>query len=155
MSADIRKFVIESNCIENIHRPPTTGELDATEWFLDLNRIELKDLRRLVYTYATAALREHRGLDVIVGNHHLPPGGPDIPGRVENILELINTNEVHPYDGHQQYETLHPFMDGNGRSGRALWAWHMINHHYSPGLRLGFLHAWYYQSLQHGEARQT
>ena len=49
--------------------------------------------------------------------------------------------------GRCRYETLHPFMDGNGRSGRILWAWQMIEHNIAPGLSLGFLHAYYYQTL--------
>ena len=38
-------------------------------------------------------------------------------------------------------------MDGNGRSGRILWAWQMIEHNINPGLSLGFLHTFYYQAL--------
>ena len=41
-------------------------------------------------------------------------------------------------------------MDGNGRSGRALWLWQMVNQH-NYDMRLGFLHLWYYQSLQAGQ----
>ena len=52
-----------------------------------------------------------------------------------------------PFGIHLRYETLHPFMDGNGRSGRILWAWQMLHHDIAPGIRLGFLHAFYYQTL--------
>jgi len=76
-----------------------------------------------------------------------------------NVGEVIDTavqagaNSVHPYLIHHAYETLHPFMDGNGRSGRILWACQMLAHDYSPGLALGFLHCFYYQALSHGQGR--
>lgn len=46
--------------------------------------------------------------------------------------------------------------DGNGRSGRALWAWMMLCRGGSYGrakvIELGFLHTFYYQTLEHFHA---
>ena len=53
--------------------------------------------------------------------------------------------DASPFAVHVAYENLHPFMNGNGRSGRALWLWHMGGIEKVP---LGFLRTWYYQSLQ-------
>ena len=86
-----------------------------------------------------AILRDKEGYNVRVGSYYPPKGGPQI--RV-NLDRLLNASlELGPYKTHIEYEKLHPFTDGNGRSGRALWAWQM---RYFP---LGFLHHWYYQSL--------
>ena len=49
--------------------------------------------------------------------------------------------------GQCAYEMLHPFMDGNGRSGRALWAWMMLRLGQDP-FALLFLHRFYYQTLE-------
>lgn len=60
------------------------------------------------------------------------------------IKALHNTSG--PFQMHNKFVHLHPFMDGNGRSGRAIWARQMINHmgyDFNPG----FLHVFYYQTL--------
>jgi len=37
-------------------------------------------------------------------------------------------------------------MDGNGRSGRAIWAWQMLGDEQDP-FAIPFLHRFYYQTL--------
>ena len=92
-----------------------------------------------------ANLRNQKGLDVYVGNHEPMPGGPGVPERLKWILD--NLNDLNPYRNHVLYESLHPFTDGNGRSGRALWTWQMHKEGHAGSTGLGFLHTWYYQSL--------
>ena len=140
------KFVEESNRIEGILRAPTPLELEVTDRFLRRDRIELMDLKSLVKTISGADLRLEEGMNVRVGDHFPPKGGPRIKQSLEQLLERANAGLGHPYAVHQDYESLHPFMDGNGRSGRALWAWMMLDQGIH-GLNLGFLHCWYYQSL--------
>lgn len=86
-------------------------------------------------------------MNVRIGNHRPPPGGPGIATELSKLIRQAIDNDATPFDIHRRYETLHPFMDGNGRSGRILWAWQMIEHDIAPGLNLGFLHAFYYQTL--------
>lgn len=138
------EFVRESNRIEGIRRDPSEAELAEFDRFIWLPRIALDDVVRFVAVYQPGAhLRDRAGLDVHVGNHIPPPGGPTIPTRLEHLLSQCN-GQLTPYHAHLAYEMLHPFTDGNGRSGRMLWAWMMGR---SNTLRLGFLHAFYYQAL--------
>jgi len=60
---------------------------------------------------------------------------------LENILVLAHYDRTHAFEVHLDYEHLHPFTDGNGRSARMLWAWQMRE------FPLGFLHTFYYQAL--------
>lgn len=143
-------FVAESNRIEGIHRAPVEQEVLAHEHFLTLETVTVADLESFVAKVAgrAAVLRREPGLNVRVGPHLPPPGGPKIEPALKAILANANTCEP-PYDVHIEYESLHPFLDGNGRSGRVLWAW-MLRREGRDPFMLGFLHSWYYDSLDAG-----
>ena len=139
-SDQIKGFITESNKIEGITRPPTKSEVEVFTKFLELKKVTVGDLENFVSVYQPgAALRDQVGLNVRVGTHYPPSGGPEIKGRLKGILANLST--MSPYEAHVEYETLHPFTDGNGRSGRALWAWQMGE------FPRGFLHEFYYQTL--------
>lgn len=134
-------FVAESNRIEGIVREPTEAELKEHERFVSLPLITVEELERFVSVYQpNARLRDKTGLDVRIGNHYPPRGGPWIREKIESLLGRMHA--LGPYLTHIEYEALHPFTDGNGRSGRVLWAWQMQDY------PLGFLHHFYYQTLR-------
>ena len=149
----LRKFVEESNKIEGILREPTEDEVKAHEQLLQLEKLEITHLEEFVKVVAPGnILRNKKGLDVYVGNHVPPPGGPEIQTELLKLLYAVNNKEVDPYQSHHLYETLHPFTDGNGRSGRAVWLWQMQQRHELNRVAgLGFLHEFYYQTLQAGQ----
>lgn len=145
------RFVTESNAIEGIRREPLETELEAHRKLWSQPKIEVLDLALFVSEIQPGAILRNRfGLDVIVGNHVPPSGGPEIDIRLKMLLARIHSEEIEPHIIHCAYETLHPFTDGNGRSGRALWAWQMIHEgwDYNIGIDRGFLHQFYYQTLQ-------
>jgi len=150
----LETFVRESNWIEGILRDPSKDEVVAHHQFLsadgapDIERME----RFVSRVQPDAVLRRMTGLDVRVGNHIAPPGGPVIEVALRDML--IDAPHMHPFRTHRLYETLHPFTDGNGRSGRVLWLWMMRERGEAERVRaLGFLHLWYYQSLDAERAR--
>ena len=148
-------FIAESNRIEGIIlRGPTEEEIEEHNRFVSLNKITLNDLIQFVSIYQpNAKLRDQWGMNVRVGSHYPTAGHPEMRDKVEDILYRVNEYLDGPFETHCKYETLHPFSDGNGRSGRAIWAWQMIR--WNGGYPLMFLHHFYYQALQNSNERSS
>ena len=72
----------------------------------------------------------YRTIQVRVGRHH-PPAAADVSGLMFELLEWWNKKapELSPALSssilHYQFEWIHPFADGNGRTGRALALWEL------------------------------
>lgn len=141
----LHDFIRESNSIEGIEREPTEAEISEAQRFLSREVLTIDDLRCFVRIYQPGAqLRSHEGMNVRVGKHIPPPGGAGIIAGVSALLWEASMGHSDAYTIHARYEVLHPFTDGNGRSGRMLWLWQMGGIENAP---LGFLHHFYYQTL--------
>lgn len=152
----VSEFIRESNAIEGIIRDPTPEEIDATIAFLS-SPLTFEGVIALQAVYAPGKpIRDRAGMNVRVGSYIAPDGGRDIYVKLRRIIDRVNSSSHNRfatafYDRHVEFEKLHPFVDGNGRTGRALWARHMLSRGQDP-FALPFLHRWYYQSLEASEA---
>ena len=142
-------FAAESNRIEGIEEV-RAGEEDALYELLLSDKICVEDLVKYVSVIQpNAQLRATTDVpDVYVGIHHAPSSGAAILEDLERLLDKISRGAIDYHIAHIDYEKLHPFTDGNGRSGRALWLWH--RHGHAP---LGFLHQFYYDTLARAQGR--
>ncbi|KRB77446.1 fic protein [Nocardioides sp. Root190] len=59
-----------------------------------------------------------------IGALHVPPPPETVPGYLEDLFAFANRDDVPAVAQaaivHAQFESIHPFIDGNGRIGRAL-----------------------------------
>jgi Fic family protein len=79
----------------------------------------------------------YRRLPVVIGDgkgkvHYSPPNAADIPELIGEWEELVNDNpSIDPLvlaaAAHYQFEAIHPFEDGNGRTGRMIMTLQLVN----------------------------
>lgn len=149
---DCIDFLRESDRIEGIRAPITEAKKRNFMLFLS-GSLTLESVCAYQATVAPGKpIRDRIGMNVSVGNYVAPRGGRNIIIDLMTLLAKIDRawkSEWHlfqPWHAHCDFEALHPFMDGNGRTGRAIWAWHMLKIGQDP-FALGFLHTFYYQTL--------
>jgi len=65
------------------------------------------------------------------GAAFVPPHHDRVPGAIADLVKFLARDDlpvlVHAAIAHAQFETIHPFIDGNGRTGRALLHAHLRN----------------------------
>jgi hypothetical protein len=145
---DIVAQVAESLRIEGIVRLPTEDEIMEHERFTHLESLSISELEAFLKVFRPGArLRLYPGQDNIrIGSHVPPKSGEHIVAQLKALLTFINANKIDWWSAHIQFETLHPFSDGNGRLGRAI-ACRTLRATRPSRLDLGFLHAFYLQTL--------
>jgi hypothetical protein len=156
---DPRQYIRESNAIEGITRPNeieqsmvawallcdrktklSHGLIRKVQKIITLNQPELTGPKRGYY-------RDMTKTNVTVGNH-VPPHYSMVRGLMDNWL--LDYEQLGPWQAHVRFETIHPFVDGNGRTGRMLMWWHELMIGECPTLFKGDERQDYYKKLDAG-----
>ena len=90
---------------------------------------EIKQVKDGIRPAQTETVIKKRGSGLLGGSVvYTPPRGIDIiKEKLDNLFAYLNDDEKYRYDpliklavSHYQFEAIHPFRDGNGRTGRIL-----------------------------------
>ncbi len=74
----------------------------------------------------------------ITGSEFIPPGYKEVPTLMSQHVHNLNktSRKLHPLewisDLHGEFESIHPFIDGNGRIGRLIMNLLSLKHGYCP-----------------------
>lgn len=98
---------------------------------------EILDIHSLVLMDRPEDKGVYRKIPVrIMGATHIPPDPIQIPELMEKLLKETKESKLHPIEEaalfHLKFEGIHPFIDGNGRTGRLLMNLMLMRHGYSP-----------------------
>jgi len=104
----------------------------------------IRKLHAVLYTGRRASPTPYRdGQNVIReeegGIVYMPPEAEDVPGLMKELVTWIHKRRedlpipVIAGVAHYQFETIHPFFDGNGRTGRMLTTWILYQGGYDLG----------------------
>lgn len=143
------RFAEESNNIERIYNYEAhLIHEDALREFINLPAISIGDLTNFVSKIQpNAYLRTAPHHRVMIGGREAPSAAASMQ-LLDYLIKDVNEEKVTPWEAHTRYEMAHPFIDGNGRSGRALWLWMMVDLEDWHG-QFSFLQAYYYQTLSY------
>lgn len=127
-----REFLKESNAIEGVYDDKSLEDaITAWEFLIRHSVMTLKNIKRTHeilmrrQPLRPSEIGQFRRINVYVNDHKMLP-----PQLVESMTLMefcLPTMRVSPKPDwkalHVKYESIHPFVDGNGRTGRMFMNW--------------------------------
>lgn len=103
---------------------------------VELSEHLIREIHSLVLVHDSQKRGKYRNVGVRVGGD-VPPDSFLVPELMSQLVNEYNTNsELHLLEKiskfHLDFEKIHPFADGNGRTGRLIINLELIKHGYPP-----------------------
>lgn len=155
--ARMRELIEQSNLIEGIDDPAEIEQsLVAWDYLIkykaNLSHTTIRKVQKIITLHQTDLRPDQRGyyrdmskVNVRVG-WHIPPAWALVPAAMD--AWLLEYKELDPWPAHKRFETIHPFVDGNGRTGRMLMWWQEVKSGLEPTMISAADRFVYYRRLE-------
>jgi len=140
----LRKFIQESNKIESIE--DITEIPYSVKAFNKIEKITVESIlkihKEIMSNLEPDIAGQLRDKVVYVGGRTCPT--EDLENRLLALCLVTPETSIQALDWHIRFETIHPFFDGNGRTGRLIYYWQCKNIGVQPILFCKSNLQWYY-----------
>ena len=130
---DLTTFIIESNAIEmEYSQQAFEDSLKGWDFIVQqkygsLNAVMIETLHMLMMQNLNPGIAGRiRDGEVSIGGYRALPSYL-VREKLLELLQFVPTTEEGIKEWHIRYEAVHPFFDGNGRSGRHIMNWQRIS----------------------------